>query len=57
MASVEPAGMIPNLNHSFGTGNSGALSSEPSKATKKKHKIVIIIFYILLFILILYSMK
>jgi len=36
MASVEPAGMIPNLNHSFGTGNSGALSSESSKATKKK---------------------
>jgi len=44
MASVEPAGMIPNLNHSFGTGNSGALSSESSKATKKKkHKIVIIV--------------
>jgi len=34
MASVEPAGIIPNLNHSLGTGNSAALSSEPSKATK-----------------------
>lgn len=31
MASVEPAGIIPNLNHSLGTGNSAALSSESSK--------------------------
>lgn len=42
MASVEPAGMIPNLNHSLGTGNSGALSSESSKDTT--YKIVISFF-------------
>lgn len=34
MASVEPAGMIPNLNCSFGMGNSGSWSARFSRKVK-----------------------
>lgn len=38
MASVEPAGMIPNLNRSSGNGNSRSWSAEISKQEKSNYQ-------------------
>lgn len=38
MASVEPAGMIPNLNRSSGKGNSRSWSAEISKQEKSNYQ-------------------